>query len=295
MKFSAAQFRIAYRMFYETMLDVWRGGWSNYVVISILTAVLVIFGLILQITYGLNFISQKLTDQLEFSAYLSEEADLQSIANSIGKQPYVRRVEVINKEIAWNEFKRNFTIADDFQNPLPNTIHIRVGRPDYLKSTIEYVKGLPGIVDINYAPGVLGFINKFKSLLQIVGITLTILLAFVTVVITGNTIQLVIHSRQNEIEVLRLMGVEDSYIKAPLILLGIFYAVIASTLAVLPLLLLQKLFLDTAQKLIGGMLPTGLPEYFLGDIFQIFIVLLLMGVLVAGSGCVWSTKKYLKI
>lgn len=295
MKLSARQFRVAYRMLYETALDIWRGGWSNYVVISILTAVLAIFGLMLQVTYGLNFIGQKLTDQLEFSVYLVEEADLQEVAKKIGQRPYVRRVEVIDREIAWHEFKKNFTIADDFQNPLPNTIHVRVARPDYLKKTIEYVREIQGVVDINYAPGVLGFINKFKTLLQVIGFSLIALLAFVTIVITGNTIQLVIHSRHNEIEILRLMGVEDWYIKGPLIMLGAFYAVVSASLAIVPLVLLQQVFMETAQKVIGGILPTGLPEFFLGDLAQIYLILLLMGIFVTSVGCFWSTKKYLKV
>ena len=282
-------------MFFETMQDIWRGGWSNYVVISILTAVLAIFGFVLQITQGLNFISEKLSDQLEFSVYLSNEVDLKDFSVKIGKMPYVKRVEVIDKEIAWHEFKKNFVISDEFENPLPNTVHIRVRSQDYLNSTIAFVKNIPGVIDINYAPGVLGFINKFKTLLMITGYLLTVLLAFVTIVITGNTIQLVIQSRKNEIEVLRLMGVDDLYIKGPLILQGVFYATVAATIAITPLFFMQKFLWETAQNLIGGALPTGLPEFYMGNLFHIYIILLVIGVLVTGSGCFWSSRKYLRI
>lgn len=295
MDLSARKIRMAYRMLYETFQDVWRGGWSNWVVISILTSVLAIFGFVLQVSFGLNIIGQKLTDQLEFSVYLSDNVEVRDFAVVVGKVPYVKRVEVIDKGVAWDEFKRNFTIADDIQNPLPNTIHVRVTAPEHLKSAIESVRALPGVIDINYAPGVLGFINKFKTLLQVVGMIITILLGFVTIVITGNTIQLVIHSRQNEIEVLRLMGVEDWYIRGPLILQGIFYAVVSATLAIIPLYTLQTFLWDTAQNLIGSALPTGLPEYYAGNIFQIYYILFVVGIIVSSSGCFWSTKKYLKI
>ena len=282
-------------MVYETFQDIWRGGLSNWVVISILTAALAIFGFVLQVSFGLNIIGQKLNDQLEFSVYLASDVDVKDFALKVGKFPYVTRIEVIDKDVAWHEFKKNFTIAEDFQNPLPNTIHVRVARPDYLKSTIVSVRSLPGIVDINYAPGVLGFIKKFKTFLQLVGVTLTILLAFVTVVITGNTIHLVIHSRQSEIEILRLMGVEDWYIKGPLILQGVFYAIVASTVAVIPLYVLQKFLWDTAQNLIGSVLPTGLGDYYASNLLQIYFILFVLGIIVSGTGCFWSTKKYLKI
>ncbi|MBI3590373.1 MAG: FtsX-like permease family protein [Candidatus Melainabacteria bacterium] len=295
MNLSVRKIRMAYRMLYETLQDLWRSGWSNWVVISILTSVLAICGFVLQISFSLNIIGQKLTDQLEFSVYLSDNVELKEFALAIGKMPYVKRVEVIDKDVAWYEFKKNFTIAEDFQNPLPNTVHVRVATPEYLKSTILAVKKIPGVIDINYAPGVLGFINKLKAFFQIVGSLLIVLLAFVTVVITGNTIQLVIHSRQNEIEVLRLMGVEDWYIKGPLIFQGIFYAVVSATFAIAPLYVLQTFLWDTAQNLIGSALPTGLPEYYAGNIFQIYYILLIIGIIVTGSGCLWSSKKYLKV
>lgn len=295
MDLSARKVRIAYRMVYETFQDIWRSGWSNWVVVSILTSVLAIFGFVIQVTFGLNLIGEKLSDQLEFSVYLSNDADIKDFAVSVGKLPYVKRVEVIDKDIAWHEFKKNFSVSEDFQNPLPSTVHVRVSKPSFLKSTIASVRVLPGVIDINYAPGVLGFINKLKRLLQIVGMVLTLLLAFVTMVIMGNTVQLVIHSRQNEIEVLRLMGVEDWYIKWPLILQGIFYAVVAATVAIIPLFALQTFLWETAQNLIGSVLPTGLPEYYIGNIWRIYFILLVVGVIVSSSGCFWSTKKYLKV
>ncbi len=295
MNLSIRKLRMAYRMFYETIQDIWRGGWSNWIVVSILTSVLVIFGFVLQVSFGLNVIGQKLTDQMEFSVYLANDVEIKSLAEKIGKIPYVKRIEVIDKEIAWHEFKKNFTVSDDFPNPLPDTIHVRVLKPENLKSTITKVKNMPGVIDVNYAPGVLGFINKFRNFLQVIGTAIAILLAFVTIVVTGNTIQLVIHSRQNEIEVLRLMGVDDWYIRGPLILQGIFYAIIAATIAIIPLYTLHSFFWETAQNFIGNVLPTGLPRYCASNILRIYYILLIAGVIVSGSGCVWSTRKYLKI
>lgn len=295
MSLSAQNIRMGYRMIYEASQDIWRGGWSNWVVISILTSVLAIFGFVLQVSFGLKVIGQKLSDQLEFSIYLSNDTDVRDFALNIGKLPYIKRVEVIDRDIAWFEFKKNFTIAEDFPNPLPSTLHVRVTKSEYIQDTINSVKKLPGVIDVNYAPGVLGFINKFKNFLLIVGMVLTTLLAFVTIVITGNTIQLVIHSRQNEIEVLRLMGVEDWYIKGPLILQGVFYALVAATIAIVPLYILQTFLWETAQNLIGTALPTGLPQFYTGNILQIYYILLVVGMMVSGTGCFLSSRKYLKI
>ncbi len=80
-----------------------------------------------------------------------------------------------------------------------------------------------------------------------------------------------------------------------LILQGIFYAIVAATCATVPLYVLQTFLWDTAHNLIGSVLPTGLPEYYAGNICQIYYILLVIGIIVSGSGCFWSTRKYLKI
>src|SRR3990167_9968182 len=103
MNFSVRKLRMAYRMLFETFQDIWRGGWSNAVAISILTSVLAIFGFVLQVSFGLNLIGQKLSDQLEFSVYLANHVDVREFALQLDKVPTIKRVEVIDREVAWEE------------------------------------------------------------------------------------------------------------------------------------------------------------------------------------------------
>lgn len=68
-----------------------------------------------------------------------------------------------------------------------------------------------------------------------------IISAALTITIINNTIQLVIQSRKEEIEIMRLMGVSNWYIKTPLIMQGAFYGFVSSVIAVLPLNCIQGL------------------------------------------------------
>ena len=66
-------------------------------------------------------------------------------------------------------------------------------------------------------------------------ILVIIISAALTITIINNTIQLVIQSRKEEIEIMRLMGVSNWYIKIPLVMQGAFYGFVSSVLAVFPL------------------------------------------------------------
>ena len=66
-----------------------------------------------------------------------------------------------------------------------------------------------------------------------------IISAALTITIINNTIQLVIQSRKEEIEIMRLMGVSNWYIKIPLVMQGAFYGFVSSVIAVLPLSWIQ--------------------------------------------------------
>ena len=87
--------------------------------------------------------------------------------------------------------------------------------------------------------------KKIQFLTHVVNTTMIFVIlisAALTITIINNTIQLVIQSRKEEIEIMRLMGVSNWYIKTPLIMQGAFYGFISSIIAVLPFKLGARMF-----------------------------------------------------
>jgi cell division transport system permease protein len=286
--------RIVWRTFKEAYNSIIASGISNIMVISILAVALALFGGVLQLNSSIKQISQNLDSQLEFSVYLKDIADPQKIATQISKIDNVEKVEIISRDIAWERFRKKFQFSDNAGNPLPNTLHVNIKAPQHLEDVIAKVKKLSGIEQISYAPDLFNGLERIRSILFSFGVLLTLILAVGTITIVSNTIQLVIKNRLLEIEILRLVGVDDWYIRGPFIFHGIFYGFVSSIIATVPLIIFQIFVWDSFQSSFKTIMPVTFNFNSGNDLLVIYLILALTGILVCGISSYLTTEKYIR-
>lgn len=288
------ELRIIWRTLQEAVSSIKAGGISNFVVVSILAVALALFGGVLQLNSSIKQISQNLDTQLEFSVYLLDSANPQDIAKKISQIKEVDKVEVITKDVAWERFKKQFEFDEIAGNPLPNTLHINIRRPQDLDKVISEVKQIPGIEQISYAPELFNGLEKIRSILFSFGVLITLILAMGTITIVSNTIQLVIKSRSLEIEILRLVGVDDWYIRGPFIFHGIFYGLASAFLAIVPLVILQNFVWNSFQSAFKNIMPVTFNFDSGAELGIIYLIITLTGVLVCGLSSYFTTERFIK-
>lgn len=289
------ELRVVWRTLQEAGSSIKSSGISNFIVVSILAVALALFGGVLQLNSSIKQISQNLDTQLEFSVYLLDSANVEEIARQISRVKKVDKVEIITKDVAWQRFKEKFDFRDISGNPLPNTLHVNIRRPQDLNDVIAEVKKLSGIEQISYAPELFNGLERVRSILFSFGILITLILAAGTITIVSNTIQLVIKSRSLEIEILRLVGVDDWFIRGPFIFHGIFYGVASALLAIVPLLLFQNFVWNSFQSSFKTIMPVTFNFDSGSDLGMIFFILALTGILVCGTSSYFTTERYIKI
>lgn len=287
--------RIIWRTLQEALGSIVSSGLSNIIVVSILAVALALFGGVLQLNSSIKQISQNLDTQLEFSVYLLDSAEPREIAKEISTIQRVEKVEIVTKDIAWERFKKRFNFADASGNPLPNTLHVNIRRPEDLNAVIEEVKTLSGIEQISYAPELFNGLERVRSILFSFGVLITLILAAGTITIVSNTIQLVIKSRSLEIEILRLVGVDDWFIRGPFIFHGIFYGIVAAFLGIIPLIIFQSFVWNSFQSSFKTIMPVTFNFDSGSELAPIFMVMMLTGILVCGVSSYFTTEKYIKI
>ncbi len=287
------QLRILSRVGTETVTGIKRSGWSNWLVISILTVALTIFGGVLQLTMSLKNVVTSWGSQLEISAYLQDNQNPTEVAKRISQIPEVQVVEIVPKEVAWAEMQSNFKVAA-INNPLPNTLHVRLSNVEAVEKTAARLKNLEGVEHVRYPLKVARNLNKFREFLEIAGGVITAALAAATLTVIGNTIHLVIQGRQREIEILSLMGVSPWYIKGPLILQGAAYGTAAAVAATTFLFALHTYIDPYVRDQVLSFLPI-LPQNLETGILPTFSVILLLGVAVGAGGSAWTSGRYIKI
>ena len=281
-----ADIRIVNRIVDETVKGIKRSRWMNVIIIATMAAILSIFGCFFRSSIAISDFVDYLGDSLEVSVYLKNGYSPESVKKEILDLGEIQDVEIITKEQAWEDFKKQMDVPD-IDNPLPDTLHIKVKSQEEIKYVTEKVKKIDAVEDIHYSKDIVDKILKISSITNVVAVIVLLVLGGLTLSIINNTIHLVIQSRSQEIEIMRMMGIGNTYIRAPYILQGAFYGFSGALISVIPVLVLEK-YLNSMFLFFNIPSP---PSY----ITFIILTLLAIGTFVGSLGSFIAVRKYLRI
>ena len=280
------ELRIVYRIGLETIYGIKRTGWINIAIITTMAAILTIFGSLFRTTLSITSFVQELGNVLEISVYLKESANTDSLAKEIRGIEHVERVKIIPKEKSWADMQREIEVPD-MENPLPDTLHVKVDTPEHINDVFNKIKTFAGVEDLNYAQVIAKKMQMFNNVVHSITLIVVVLVAILTITIINNTIQLVIQSRKEEIEIMRLMGVSNWYIKIPLILQGAIYGFLGALISLFPLnavnnglLKVHEFFVVASPVLANN---------------TVILVLFIIAVGFGAGGSMLSIKKHLQV
>lgn len=280
------ELRILYRLSMETFNDIRRTGIVNLVIITTMAAILTIFGSFFRTAMSISSFAHELGNVLEISVYLKSGSDANTVKNRIKEFEYVEGVKIIPKDVSWTNLKREMNLPD-VSNPLPDTLHVKVDKPENIDNVFNKIKELSSVEDMSYAQELAKRIQTLNHVVNTITVFVVIIMAILTITIINNTIQLVIQSRKDEIEIMRLMGVSNWYIRFPLIMQGAFYGFMGSLIALIPLNFVQNGLVNMHQFF---MVPS--PIYAQNIVI---IIMFAMGTLFGAGGSFLCIKKHLQV
>lgn len=280
------EIRISYRILIETFKGIAQTGLINIAIVTTMAAILTIFGCIFRTTLTISCIVNEMGSILEISAYLKPNSDVNSTVRQIREFEHVKQVKFVPKENSWAELKREIDVPD-VTNPLPDTLHIKIDNPKNIEKVMANLKPISEIDDMSYAKDL---VQKFQMINQIshtVTLMVIVISCILTITVINNTIELVIQSRKDEIEIMRLMGVNNWYIKFPLVLQGAIYGFVGAIIAIVPVNLMQTYLLKAHSFFM-------IPSYIFAQPLTIFLILFL-GIAFSAGGSFLSIKKHLEV
>ena len=278
--------RIAYRILMEAVNDIKRTGIVNLVIITTMAAILTLFGVLFRFTLSLSTFAHELGNVLEISVYLKPDTSPSILKDRIKTIQHVQKVTLKTKEESWSSLKQELGLSD-IANPLPDTLRVKVDKPENITEVFNQIKPISGIEDMSYAKELAKKMQVLNNVVNTSMFFVIIISAGLTITIINNTIQLVIQSRKEEIEIMRLMGVSNWYIKIPLVMQGAFYGFVSSLVAVLPVDGVQGLLINMHKFFL---IPN--PAYAQNIVI---ITLLLIGTTFGAIGSLLSIKKHLQV
>ncbi len=291
------------------LTNFWRNRWLSLASTLIMTLTLLIITLFVVMTIVIGKTTDRIRSKIDVSVYFKDSATTQEISDlqqTLASRSDVKEVRYISKEEAldiWDQQQKNQRIKELIsleENPLPRSLTVKTIDPANLQKIVDYVSDpqfSSMIHKISYEDNkqIIDKLLAITSFLKKMGWIFSIVFIIVSVLVILNTIRLTIFTRKDEIEIMRLVGASDRFIKVPFIIEGMLYGFLACILAMGILWLAIGFVSPLTNQYLGKEVTENMINFFLGHFILIFLMQLLVGILV-GIGCsLFSIRKYLKI
>ncbi len=259
--------------------------------LSSIALTIFLLGLLLSFNYNLNAIINNIRAKIDLEVFINIAAsdnEIQQLQNQISREKGVAGIKFISRDQAAERYRAE-TGQDIYQileyNPLPASFII-TPIVEYRQSVmIEVLKKrletFTQVDEVIYQKPFLVALERYIQLGNIIMISLSLVIIIIAIILIHNTIRLTIHARRNIIEIMRLVGATERFVRRPFLIEGII------------------------QGLLGSLLAAGIVYYLLRAIkifvyaklqfnSELFLGLIIFGTLIGLFSAWLSVRKYLK-
>lgn len=287
------------RHFRESFKSLGRNSWMTLASVSAVTVTLLLVGVFALIMMNLNKVASDLENDVEIKVLIDETADEaaeKELLAKIEKLPEVTEMTYSTKEEELTDLVKDF--GDDFKlfeqsNPLRNVVYVKASEPQQTASLAKKIDKYDFTYEVMYGEGKVEKLFSVLNTSRNVGIVLILGLLFTAIFLISNTIRITIFARRDEIEIMKLVGASNSFVRIPFLLEGMWLGILGSIIPITAVITLYyNVYKSVSPKLEGEFIQ--LLE-FSPLVYQVSSLLLLIGVLIGIWGSFMSVRKFLKI
>jgi cell division transport system permease protein len=286
--------------------SAWQSFWRNLAVslaaVLSITLILILAGLNLLVGHAFSQVLDGFRDKVsEISINVADDTPLQSVyefQQQLAADPRVVSVKFVTKDQALAQFKadpNNVVFAQQLDgNPLDAKLQVRVARLGDVVGVDTLARRWPGVDPTDPTNYQGDFVNRMLGLSQwlgLAGVALLGALVIVSIVIVMNTIRTAVYHRRKEIEVMKLVGATEWFVRGPFVLEGVMTGLIAASIA---LSLLVIAYPPTVERFRADItfIPLTFDPAFVASLAR---DLLLGGALLGALGSYIGVRRYVRI
>lgn len=287
-----------------------RNGIISWAAVLVVTITLSVITTIILLQAVLYFSLNQIKDKVDVTIYFTvgaPESKILSLKESLENLPEVEKVSYVSATEALRLFRERhesdyptIQALDEIKdNPLGGYLNVKAKEvsqyesiANFMKSDNALVLGSASIVDkVNYHQNktVINRLNNIISGAQKLGFLITLILIIISIIITFNTIRLTIFISKEEIGVMRLVGASKMRVRGPFMVEGAIYGIVA-TIITLILFLPATIYLGRNMT---NFLGLNIYDYYVSNLFQISVIILLSGVFLGMISSFFAIRKYL--
>ncbi len=287
-----------------------RSGIVSWAAVLVVTITLSVITTIILLQAVLHSSLDQIKDKVDVTIYFNVgalESKIMSLKESLDNLPEVEKISYISatealklfRERHQNDYPTIQALDEIKDNPLGAYLNVKAKEvsqyesiANFLKSDNTLVLGSTSIIDkVNYNQNktVIDRLNNIISGAQKLGFLVTIILVIISIIITFNTIRLTIFISKEEIGVMRLVGASKIRVRGPFMVEGAIYGIIAT---IVTLIIFWPLTFYLGHNM-TNFLGLNIYDYYISNLFQISVIILLSGVLLGMISSFIAIRKYL--
>lgn len=302
------------RVIRSGFFSFWRNGFVSLSSILVMVATLFVIGFTIFSGAILKSTLEEIKNKVDINVYFvntAQESDILSLKSDIEQLPEVLPpVSYVSRDEALSQFKKRhendeFTLQalDELgDNPLGANLNIKAKDPSQYESIARFLDSKnalssdgKSIIDkVNYAQNkeAIDKLSKIIKSANSLGLAITFFLVIISVLITFNTIRLVIYMSRDEISVMKLVGASNGYIRGPFFVAGAIYGFIS---AIITLIIFYPVTFWLGSKTADFFVGLNVFHYYISNFGQIFLLIVGSGVLIGAISSFLAVRKYLKV
>ncbi len=290
-------------------INFFRNLWLSAAATMVMTITLVIFSVLFSLFAITNYSLKSIQNTVDISVYfkngLSEEKIL-SIKQELEGNPKVKQIVYTSATQALENFKARHlsdplisqSLNELTENPLPATFNVKaysLGDYPQIASALSDAKYQDFVDKINFEDNrvIIERLNRILKFIVSFGIGLLAVFCLIAILVIFNTITLTIYNRKEEVEIMRLVGATNWYIRGPFLAESALYALFATIITAV-------LFIPVFTRVLPKIALFVNPQVtvFNQNIFNYWFLLLmlfLVSLVLAVVSTFMAIRKYLKI
>jgi cell division transport system permease protein len=235
------------------------------------------------------------------------ENQIFALRDELQKNPAIEKLTYVSALQGFEEFKKknegNPLITDSLnelnENPIPATIRIKAYQLEDYEGIAKQIQGdekfKAGVEKINFEDNrvIIEKLNRILNFIRTFGLILVIVFSLIAILVIFNTITLTIYNRREEIEIMRLVGATNWYIRGPFVIEALTYSLMATLITFgLISFVYSKImpqvtnYLGTSAEAISGRFT---------NLGFIFLLLIVISIILSTFSTLLSMRKYLKV
>jgi cell division transport system permease protein len=240
---------------------LFRQPFSSLMIVLVIAVTLALPASINLVIQNARALSGSWDNVFDFSVFLQLDrsvSEAEALGRLLAQRADVDTVDVVTAEAALAEFKQQSGFGDALDqltdNPLPHTLVVRPSGGNTSASISLLQEEIDNLPEVDFVQADTDWVQRFHAILDIARQAIAIgaaLLGLAIIVIIGNTIRLDIENRRDEIEVTKLLGASNAFVRRPFLWSGFWYGLFGGLMAVILVLVGLHLLEEPVARLAG--------------------------------------------